>query len=205
MTAKQILLSPPQLICFSRLCAIIAAFCTFHNQPLLSLCLILSAESLDMLDGYVARKLNKSSAFGTIADMIIDRLTPIFCFTALISLKPHWSSGLSLLLALDLLGHMAMLYSALLIGDQSHHKKLLAHTHPLLNLYYAPKGAKRLFMVLSIAFYDLALISWILYFIFPLHMPMLLLSFFTLLGSMKVYIHMLHLYYSFKLSLPIKN
>ena len=203
MTKKQILCSPPQWVCFIRLSAMLMAFLLFQSHPFMSLSLVISAESLDMLDGYLARKFNATSDFGTIADMIIDRLTPIFCFYMLIGLEPQWAPFLSLLLALDLLGHMAMLYSALLIGNLTHHKKLFSTINPLLNLYYAPSGIKRSFMVLSIFFYDLALVSWLAYLISPNLLPLPLLTLLTGLGAIKVYIHLLHLYYSFKLSLPI--
>ncbi len=201
MTNKQILFSPPQLVSLIRILAVISAFFSFHSQPLTSIGLICFAESLDMIDGYLARKFNVVSAFGTIADMIIDRLTPIFCFTGLISLAPAWSASLSLLLAMDLLGHMAMIYSALLINNVSNHKELFIGVNQLLDLYYAEKGIKRSFMVLTIIFYDFALIAWLLYFIKPNLVPTSLLTMLTLLGSIKIYIHLQHLYYSFKLAL----
>ena len=199
--AQSILLSPPQWVSLVRIFSVVTAFFIFHQRPLLSITLICFAESLDMLDGYLARKYNAVSAFGAIADMIIDRLTPIFGFTTLISLAPLWSAPLSMLLALDLLGHMAMLYCAILKKDICHHKSLFVGVNRLLDLYYAESGIKRSFMVLSIIFYDLALMAWIINFILPNLMPTALLIALSILGSIKVYIHLQHLYYSFKLSL----
>jgi phosphatidylglycerophosphate synthase len=199
--AQNILLSPPQWVSLVRIVSVITAFFIFHQRPVFSIALICFAESLDMLDGYLARKYNAVSAFGAIADMIIDRLTPIFGFTTLISLAPIWSAPLSMLLALDLLGHMAMLYCAILKQDICHHKTLFVGVNRLLDLYYAEKGIKRGFMVSTIIFYDLALISWLLHFIQPSLIPMPVLMALSILGSVKVYIHLQHLYYSFKLSL----
>ena len=202
MTIKQILNSPPQWVCFIRLAAQLTALLIFQTQPYISISLLVMAELLDMLDGYLARKYNATSAFGTIADMVIDRLTPILCFSMLISLHPKWGAIFALLLALDLLGHMAMLYSALLMGNLTHHKKLFSNINPLLNLYYAPTGVKRFFMVSTIVFYDLALATWLIHFLNDALVPSLLLWSITALGTIKVYIHVLHLYYSFKLTLP---
>ena len=199
---RNILLSPPQLVCYTRILLACIAVFIFHAHPFISMSLMIVAELLDMLDGYLARKLNQISNFGAIIDMITDRLSPICTCLIIVSLAPSWSAILTLFLALDLISHMAMLYSALLSGSSENHKKCLVKTTPILTLYYAPSGKKRCFMVLTIVFYYFAQIFWMIYLISPSYMPYPLLLTFTALGAIKVYIHILHLYYSLKLSLP---
>lgn len=201
--SKNVLYSKPQQVCYLRASLIILAALSFSFKPIISLLFIAFSELLDMVDGYLARKTNSVSAFGTIADMLIDRLTPIFCFGMLMVLKPSLMLVWLLLLAADLLGHMAMLYCALLSPSVSHHKQLFVGVNPVLNLYYAEKGIKRSFMVLSIVFYDLALLALAFNFIWPAVLPTFWLALITMLGGIKVYIHLLHLYYSFNLSLSI--
>ena len=195
------LLSPPQIVSAIRLTFILSALLGFQRSPVLCVFLVAIAELMDMLDGYLARKYNAVSAFGAIVDMVIDRLTPIFCFTALISLLPAYTGLFSVLLALDLLGHMAMLYCAILQKDIQHHKNLFVGVHWLLDLYYAKAGHKKSFMVLTIVFYDIALLAGLLHLVAPQLMPMVILIPALVLGSIKVYVHLLHLYFSFKLSL----
>lgn len=197
----QTLLSPPQGVSLVRVSCILSAFVLFHSHALFSISLVCFAELLDMLDGYLARKYNAVSAFGAISDMVIDRLTPIYGFTALISLAPNYTAIFSLLLALDLLGHMAMLYCAILKKEVRHHKHLFIGVSWLLDLYYSKEGLKRSFMVSTIVFYDLAILSWLLYLIQPALIPYPVLISLTVLASIKVYIHLQHLYYSFKLAL----
>lgn len=200
-----VLWSKPQKVILIRIACILTAFSCFHWTPFLSLLLVAVSEALDILDGYFARRHNQVSAFGTIADMLIDRLTPIFCFSALIILKPQWAMIFSLLLAIDLLGHMAMIYCALLSPNIKHHKALFKNSHRHLNLYYAEKGYKRTFMAGCIFFYDTALFSLIAACLTPLYFSTLFLGCISLLGLTKVYIHLLHIFYSFKLSLSLET
>lgn len=205
MTPKQqILYSKPQFICLVRIASVLIAFALFPLWPLISLTLMVIAEALDMVDGYLARKYQAVSAFGTIADMLIDRLTPIFCFTALIILRPQWAPLFSILLAIDLLGHMAMIYCALLTPNIKHHKQLFQDVHWLLKLYYANSGIKKSVMVLCIFFYDLAMMAWIVSLLYFDGDQGLFLMSLTMLGAIKVYVHFLHIYYSFQLSLNLQ-
>jgi len=201
MTTTQILFSKPQFVSLIRLVMMLCAFIMFSSVPLISISLVIISELLDALDGYLARKEDKVSDFGAIADLLIDRLTPVFCLTMLITLAPAWVAILSLILAIDLLGHMAMLYSALLTPNISHHKKIFIGANKLLTLYYAENGFKRSFMVLNIIFYNLAMLAWILYFLLPHFLSLSTVILLTILGSFKFYIHLLHIYYSFKITL----
>lgn len=187
-----------------RLVLILAAFAVFNYLPYISLLCVLCFELLDMFDGYIARRTKTVSSFGTIADMILDRLTPIFCFSVLIVIFPKWASLFALLLAADLLGHMAMLYCALLSRNIQHHKLLFRSHNKILDLYYADKGLRRFVMVFCIAGYDLAMVSLIIIGLKPGVINLYFLQLILLWGASKVIIHLLHIYYSFKISLSIQ-
>lgn len=196
---KHILLLPPQLICYARLFLILIAFIIFNHQASISLFLVFLSECLDMLDGYVARAIQYETPIGSILDFIIDRLAVIFGFSVLIALRPTYFPIFSFLLAIDLLGHMAMLYCGMLFKNISNHKKLFHNLHFLLDWYYAT-GKRKWFMVFTIVSYDIALFFLILYCLTPNAYLLRMALFFSVLGIIKAYIHLLHLYYSFKLT-----
>jgi phosphatidylglycerophosphate synthase len=193
-----------QWIGYLRLTLIISAFLSFSRAPYLSVLFVAVAEFLDMADGYLARLLNEETAFGRVLDLLLDRLAVIFACSALIALAPRYFGLFSAILALDLLGHMAMLYSAMLSKPINSHKNVFIGQHMLLDWYYG-KGKQKVVMVMSIVCYDLTLGLGILYLISPSDFLLIGLKGVACLGLFKVYIHALHLFYSFKLVMNVKS
>lgn len=72
----------PNILSFSR---IPLAFAFLSENPYLRVAAILLAALTDFLDGWLARKLNKVSSFGTILDPIADKIFVVFAFIILIS------------------------------------------------------------------------------------------------------------------------
>ncbi|XP_022683806.1 probable CDP-diacylglycerol--inositol 3-phosphatidyltransferase 2 isoform X1 [Setaria italica] len=89
---------------------------------------------LDGVDGWFARKFNQASTFGSVLDMVTDRVSTA-CLLALLS--QCYKPGLIflMLLGLDITSHWFQMYSSLLSGKTSH--KDVKHTNNwLLKLYY---------------------------------------------------------------------
>ncbi|ELT87632.1 hypothetical protein CAPTEDRAFT_132044, partial [Capitella teleta] len=59
---------------YVRLILLIASWCFYDSRPLLSISLYCSSAFLDAVDGFLARKLNQTSAFGAWFDVVIDNL-----------------------------------------------------------------------------------------------------------------------------------
>eukprot|EP00834_Sanchytrium_tribonematis_P005321 NODE_314_length_9990_cov_0.963401.p5 type:complete len:222 gc:universal NODE_314_length_9990_cov_0.963401:7114-7779(+) len=78
--SKQRIWTLPNLLTMSRIAMTPALFITLtHNQPAASLILLSAAASTDLLDGYIARKFNQSSNFGSFLDPFADKF---FMFTS---------------------------------------------------------------------------------------------------------------------------
>lgn len=198
ISTKPLLLQPPQIVSYVRLFLILAGAFLFNYHAYFSLLLLTIAECLDMLDGFLARKAQLETSLGQVLDLLIDKLSVVFVFSVLIKLLPAYFAVFALILAIDLLAHMAMLYTGMLLKKVKTHKAIFQHKHALLDLYYA-QGRKKVFMVFSIICYDFSILLFILYALSPSNFLYGLVVLFTTLGCIKFYIHVLHLYYGFKM------
>jgi len=94
-------------------------------------CYMLS-QLLDAADGYAARKLNQSSTFGAVLDMVTDRVSTTCLCVVLAHFYPDYILGLSALVMLDMFSHWYHMYASLMLGLGSHKEC----TNPLLTFYY---------------------------------------------------------------------
>lgn len=92
---------------------------------------------LDALDGYLARRFNQSTTFGSVLDMVTDRCTTACLLVFLSSAWPRWSILFQGLISLDLSSHYMHMYATLSRGgaDQSH-KKVDSSRSWILHQYY---------------------------------------------------------------------
>ena len=100
-----------------------------QNYWLLGVALYLANFVGDLLDGWVARKLDQCSSFGGVLDMVTDRCSTLGLFLVL-SVEyvdvdqqlffPVWRLSFLLLALLDVASHWVQTYSALSVGQ--HHK-----------------------------------------------------------------------------------
>ena len=110
------------------------------THPILAAIAYFISAELDIVDGFVARKLKQQSKLGTLLDFAIDRMSLVIAMSILIVLyHSHWYY-FCIVLFLDVGSHFIQLYSTI-FTKHSHHKQLISN--PLLKLYYSEK---RLFM-----------------------------------------------------------
>ena len=96
-------------------------------------CYMLS-QLLDAADGYAARKLNQSSTFGAVLDMVTDRVSTTCLCVVLAHFYPDYILGFSALVMLDMFSHWYHMYASLMLGLGSHKEC----TNPLLTFYCTP-------------------------------------------------------------------
>ncbi|HWU85221.1 MAG TPA: CDP-diacylglycerol--glycerol-3-phosphate 3-phosphatidyltransferase [Rhodocyclaceae bacterium] len=68
---------------------------TTHEQHLAATVIFVGAAVTDWFDGWLARKLNQTSAFGAFLDPVADKLIVAAALVLLVSMNPHWEIVLS--------------------------------------------------------------------------------------------------------------
>jgi len=129
----------PNLLGYIRLLLIVIAFPLFFQYPYWFVGLYTISQSLDGLDGFLARKLSQTSTYGALLDMMIDRSSTLVLFVLLTHFYPHYLHLFVAFTLLDINAHFAYLYSTLLAGKSSH-KTISPHQSWLLKWYYGAKG-----------------------------------------------------------------
>jgi CDP-diacylglycerol--inositol 3-phosphatidyltransferase len=108
-----------------------------NNYSLAILLYSLSA-LLDAFDGLAARLFNQSSVFGSILDMLTDRVSTVGILMTLGHLYVDYFFVFQMLLIIDIVSHWVHFFSASLQGKVSH-KISDSQTNPLMRLYYENK------------------------------------------------------------------
>lgn len=90
------------------------------------------SQLLDAADGYAARRLNQSSTFGAVLDMVTDRASTTCLCVVLAQYYPKHVLALTALVTIDMFSHWFHMYASLLIHSRSHKTV----TNPLLRFYY---------------------------------------------------------------------
>jgi len=127
-----------QLSGYSR---IILAISSLYYMPLhpRTCCLLYSISCiLDAFDGYAARRLDQSTRFGAVLDMITDRCTTSSLLVFLASAFPRYSIIFQGLISLDFASHFMHVYATLAMGGSSQsHKKIDESRSWVLKQYYS--------------------------------------------------------------------
>ena len=89
-TSHHIELNIPNILNYARFILLIYVMKIMSTSPFKSFFLTWLAGSLDMFDGYFARKYNNSSKFGAMLDFGMDRLTTMMQFFYLASVYPKY-------------------------------------------------------------------------------------------------------------------
>jgi len=118
------------IVDYIRLILLVAAF-VCHDDPYLFFVLYALSQTMDMLDGYMARKYNECSSFGAVLDMVLDRASDAMIFVLLGMLYPLYNPLFGFLALLDLCSHWTHMYVSVL--EHHHHKEC---TNPILKFYY---------------------------------------------------------------------
>lgn len=129
--------------------------------------LVVASRLLDILDGYLARKFNHTSRFGTLFDLTIDLLT-----TALVWFATGWYLAPALLVIEWLAGAFAIL---VILGPGAHWKTTFGDGSPRLIAAYFRNNQRNLLSAYSnichsafpLALYVGSLAAWISYLTLP--------------------------------------
>ncbi len=104
--------SPNQITVLSLIAGLLAALCIALGWNLLAFFLLLLSGYLDMLDGTVARLTGRSTAFGTMLDIMCDRAVEWAVIMGLYAVEPSTRGWLCLLM----LGSVLMVVSSFLVA-----------------------------------------------------------------------------------------
>lgn len=135
VTPATIFFYVPNLIGYSRILLALLSLIYMKWHP--KYCTILYCMSclLDALDGAAARRLEQTSQFGAILDMVTDRCTTSALICFLCVSYPKYVVIFQLLVSLDLASHYMHMYATLSSGASSHKK--VGSRSKLLQLYYS--------------------------------------------------------------------
>ena len=121
-TATDVLLFVPNLIGYFRVWCTLTSFIIMLNfEKLWAIAIILYVTSFagDLFDGLVARKLNQTSTFGGLLDMITDRCSTLGLLYVLGARQESLRLVYLMLIVLDISSHWCQMHSSLGTG---HHK-----------------------------------------------------------------------------------
>mmetsp|Transcript_11394 Transcript_11394/g.15784 ORF Transcript_11394/g.15784 Transcript_11394/m.15784 type:complete len:226 (-) Transcript_11394:74-751(-) len=130
-SANDVLLYVPNLIGYMRVIFTVGSLVLMifdSNQWALAMCLYLMSFVGDLFDGMAARKLNQSSTFGGLLDMITDRCSTAGLLFVLSgeytdsTYYPHLRLLFVLLILLDMSSHWCQVYSTSALPNAAHHK-----------------------------------------------------------------------------------
>lgn len=138
MARRNVFLFVPNLIGYLRIILLIISSYYITSSHRLGLALYLLSSSMDAVDGFAARLLNQSSTFGSMLDMITDRVSTMCLLMNLSNLYIGYSQIFQLLLIIDIVSHWLHFFSAKLDDHQKSHKNFGVNI-PLMRLYYQNK------------------------------------------------------------------
>lgn len=135
VTAEDVLLYIPNLIGYGRIvCTLVSYALLLSDAPAywgLATILYLSSFVGDLFDGWAARKLNQTSSFGGVLDMVTDRCSTagwLYILAAVVYKPvddalggPYFGGTFLALILLDISSHWCQMYASLSAGGH-HHK-----------------------------------------------------------------------------------
>jgi CDP-diacylglycerol--inositol 3-phosphatidyltransferase len=122
-TAAHVLLFVPNLIGYFRIICTLSSFWIMlhmdHQHWMIAIILYILSFAGDLFDGMVARKLNQTSTFGSLLDMITDRCSTLGLLYVLGVLQEPYRLLYLFLIILDISSHWCQMFSSMGSG---HHK-----------------------------------------------------------------------------------
>ncbi|KAK4207457.1 CDP-diacylglycerol--inositol 3-phosphatidyltransferase [Rhypophila decipiens] len=138
---ENIFLFVPNLIGYARVVLAIASLYYMPLHPRTCSGLYSVSCLLDALDGMAARRLEQSTRFGAVLDMVTDRCSTTCLLVFLSTAFPRWIIVFQLLISLDLTSHYVHMYATLAMGgSDTSHKNVDKSRSKLLNLYYTNRN-----------------------------------------------------------------
>lgn len=159
MGERNVFLFVPNLIGYARILLLGSSFYFMLSNYSLAILLYLLSASLDAFDGLAARLFNQSSVFGSILDMLTDRVSTMGILMTLGHLYVDYFFVFQMLLVIDIVSHWVHFFSASLQGKVSH-KISDRQTNPLMRLYYESKLVLTSVCAVEQIFYCLLLVYY---------------------------------------------
>lgn len=138
MGRPNVFLFVPNIIGYARILLLGCSFYFMLKDYKLALILYSASYMLDALDGLAARLFNQSSLFGSMLDMLTDRVSTMCLLMTLGHFYTDYFFVIQILLAIDIVSHWLHFFSANIQGKVSH-KRTDGNTNPLMRLYYENK------------------------------------------------------------------
>lgn len=157
-TRSTIFLFIPNLIGYARILLAVVSIYYMEWHPKRSTITYLLSCLLDAFDGFAARKLDQSTSFGAILDMVTDRCTTSCLLCFLSSAYPDETILFQTLISLDLASHYMHMYATIQrswIKDHrgASHKAVSSETSWILNKYYTNKTVLFIFCAANELFF----------------------------------------------------
>jgi CDP-diacylglycerol--inositol 3-phosphatidyltransferase len=121
-TATDVLLFVPNLIGYFRILCTLSSFVLMLHMDqhwLIAIILYILSFAGDLFDGMVARKLNQTSTYGSLLDMITDRCSNLGLLYVLGVIQEPYRLLYLMLIILDISSHWCQMFSSM---DSGHHK-----------------------------------------------------------------------------------
>lgn len=188
-----VILLVPNLIGYVRIILLFIALPLTFICPLATFLLVAISGNLDILDGYIARKLNQESKIGQVLDYATDRAADVIIFMILAMSFPKAWSFFCAVLMLDIFSHICQVYTNLFLKLENH-KSASKEQGFWLRAYYTKRP------VMGFACISYGMWLGVLYLYHSYHYPWILfLSFIFLPGFIfKTIIHALQIVSVFK-------
>lgn len=138
MAKRNVFLFVPNLIGYARILLLGCSFYLMLDNYLLAIALYSLSYVMDAFDGFAARLFNQSSVFGSMLDMLTDRVSTMCLLMTLGHLYKEYFFIFQLLLIIDIVSHWLHFFTASLEGKKSH-KISDKRTNPLMRIYYENK------------------------------------------------------------------
>ncbi|EGD77077.1 CDP-diacylglycerol-inositol 3-phosphatidyltransferase [Salpingoeca rosetta] len=133
--SPNIFLYIPNLIGFARVALLIASLFFMTSNPYVAMSLYWLSAFIDAFDGMAARHFNQCTIFGSVLDMVTDRVTTLCLMMTCGQFYPQYMVAFQLLAVLDISSHWLQMYSSMLSGKTSH-KFIKLEENALLRYYY---------------------------------------------------------------------
>lgn len=105
---------------YLRIALALYAFSVANTSPMQFVICYAASFVCDELDGRFARLLNQTSTFGSVLDMVTDRVATSSLLAILCTMYPSYQFLMLTLLMLDIFSHWFQTYATLAMGDQTH-------------------------------------------------------------------------------------
>ncbi|CAL8107121.1 unnamed protein product [Calicophoron daubneyi] len=139
MSSNCIFLFVPNIIGYLRIILLLYSCWTMPKSCTASVLAYAISGLLDALDGHAARRLNQSTKFGAMLDMLVDRCASMSLLACLIVFYPNYMFAFQMVMIVDIASHWLHVHASVSSGAKSH-KAIDLSGNPLLRTYYTNRS-----------------------------------------------------------------